>query len=224
VIPAAPAVADPAPPVVASGPVETPAAPGGGELGGAAWLAEELGLPGSAAATVVPPRHSTEIRSRKASWTITIQVVAGLGVLGIVAVGAVLVRASHHPRPSAPALASATVSPTAYVADVRAAAQGSLLKSAPDADIVALGQGVCTKLNVSTPSQVEASMLAAGHGATFPNADAVTIIDDAGRDLCPDHAADVSAWSPLSPPAPVVTVPMAASKAVPAPLSDVSRR
>jgi hypothetical protein len=83
----------------------------------------------------------------------------------------------------------------AFISAVRSAAVGSLIKAAPDAQVVALGQGVCGKLASQSPGQVETSMLNAGKGQAFPEGDAATVIVAAGTHLCSTEAAAVSSWN-----------------------------
>jgi hypothetical protein len=82
-----------------------------------------------------------------------------------------------------------------YLAAARKAASGTLLKSSPNAYLLALGQAVCTKLNsTEAPAQVAANML-------VPQVNAAQIIVAASRYLCPADHASVTAWSTGAEPA-----------------------
>jgi hypothetical protein len=86
------------------------------------------------------------------------------------------------------------------MSDVRGQITGSLLKTAPDANIVAMAHVACMQLGTMSPSQVEDVMMSHGHADVFPPADAVAVIFYAARDLCPTHADAVSGWSAESTP------------------------
>jgi hypothetical protein len=120
--------------------------------------------------------------------------------LTVVAIALGSLGSSCSARPSNPSAAGPNLDSTAtYVADVRGDAVGGSLKSAADANLVALGRGACQMLDSAPPSQVEANMLAAA-SSTLTSGDAVAVIFHAGRDLCPNHSADVTGWTPTAAP------------------------
>jgi hypothetical protein len=85
---------------------------------------------------------------------------------------------------------AAPVAPTrAYLTETRAGATGTVIKSATDADLLALGQGVCSKLTTQPPATVEASMLATVHGSGLPAVDAALVIRAATAHLCTPRSA-----------------------------------
>src|SRR5665213_1005369 len=114
-----------------------------------------------------------KLTANKRSW------VALSGTLAIVALAGVACSTSSKSVAAKPN-ANAT-----FLADVHAGASGSLLTSAPDVNIVALGQGVCGSLNTNDPGKVNTGMLGSGKGAAFPAGDAKMVIMAAGKDLCP---------------------------------------
>lgn len=82
----------------------------------------------------------------------------------------------------------------AYLADARAGVSGSLVKQARDADLVALGRGICAKLDLGPPAALERDMLTTARGMDFSPYDAVGVTRAASAHLCPAHAAAVRAW------------------------------
>jgi hypothetical protein len=105
----------------------------------------------------------------------------------------ILVLSRHK---SSPAATPPTDPRAAYAADVRSASTGTLVKSASDTDLVALGHGVCGKLSQESPGRVDAEMLATAHGSpAFPAGDAVVVIRSAVKHLCPARLGLLNGWS-----------------------------
>jgi hypothetical protein len=143
-----------------------------------------------------PPlrRSAGSARTRRAG--VVLMIATGVVVLGllIAAVGAF-------------ALGHSKSDPSAdYLAAVRKAQSGTLVKSATNAYLLALGQAVCAKVgSAEAPAQVAANML------VLP-ADAVMIMASATRYLCPRDAASVAAWTKGS----VTAAPKPAAATTPA--------
>src|SRR5436305_1468512 len=95
---------------------------------------------------VLRPYEGGEASRRRPPWFILILCVAIVAV--VTTIGAVVLSASGD-KPKTTALPPTT----AFVRDVRASATGSLLKTAPDDQMVAFGQGVCSLLASLTPGQ-----------------------------------------------------------------------
>jgi hypothetical protein len=84
---------------------------------------------------------------------------------------------------------------TTFVRAIRAEAGGRLIIAASDSQILALGQGVCTRLAAGAgPAKLDAEMLK-GHDPTdFSSGDSAAVIGNAVMDLCPNLRPALSGW------------------------------